>query len=240
MNKICGVCSRIDNDTKLDDTHYYCKEKRTYVDIMDFPDRCYDFYLDSSICGTCPNFDWNNKESYATRFRCEGICRYVSPWDKQYYCNHKKSYSGNSNESTNNSYTPGGCYITTLVHNILGYSDDCELLRTFRMFRDNVLKCDFNYIDLLFQYDIIGPQISDKLRDKKDNYNFSLQVCHNYLIPCIKAVKEGFISEAVRIYNNMLTYLCTTFNIELVKPEQSLKYDMLNLGKARQRKLGNI
>lgn len=236
MDKICGVCSKIDSYRKIDDTHYYCKSKQTYVDITDFPDRCYDFYLDSSICGTCSNFDWDNKESYATRFRCDGTCRYVSPWDKQYYCNHKN----NSNESSNNSYTPSGCYITTMICNILGYPDDCELLTTLRMLRDNVLKCDFNYIDLLCQYDIVGPLISHKLIEKEDNYRFSLQVCYNYLIPCINAIKEGFISESVRIYTNMVTYLCETFNIELVKPSRNLKYDINILGKGRQRLKENV
>ena len=116
----------------------------------------------AEFCGDCIHLDWNNKERYTSidRYYCDLKGKYVET--KDYSC---WSYSEDKNRTkgNDNSYTPSGCYITTIVCNILAYDDNCELLTILRDFRDNYLKTNHNYIPLLLEYDKIGPLISEEI-----------------------------------------------------------------------------
>ena len=86
------------------------------------------------------------------------------------------------------SYTPTGCFITTIVCNILGYEDNCELLTLFRNFRDNTLKINPKYISILLEYDQIGPLISLRIQKEKNNDRLCLGLMNYFLIPCANAI----------------------------------------------------
>lgn len=49
--------------------------------------------------------------------------------------------------------------MTTLVVNTLGYDDNCDFLKTLRSFRDNVMRKNPKYQDLLMEYDSLGPKL---------------------------------------------------------------------------------
>lgn len=82
-----------------------------------------------------------------------------------------------------------GCFITTVVHNILGNPDDAKVLNDFRSFRNNILQKNPQYKEGLKEYDGIGPMIANCLvhdKDAKDmaqmTYQIDLLKVHKYYL----------------------------------------------------------
>ena len=187
----------------------------------------------ADICGQCTRLDWNNKEKWSSvdKYWCKSGHGYREPNEKK--CNYDFCYNHESSHTPGNGYTPSGCYITTMVCNILGYEDNCSLLSLLRKFRENVLKCDFRYYQLLIQYDMIGPMLSKAILDKEDNYSYALHMCNDFLLPCASLIKEGMLDGAVEVYKNMVQSLSEDFNIVIPEPKRSANYEINTLGKAR-------
>lgn len=120
-----------------------------------------------------------------------------------------------SNQKKRGSYTFSLCYITTVVCNILGYSDDCGILQSLRSLRDDAMQKDEKYRKTLYEYDTIGPKIARKLQEDRDTelatalYNF-------YLLPTALLVQDKKYDEAVTRYEEMTTGLKDAFGIEEV------------------------
>ena len=114
-------------------------------------------------CGECLYLDWNNKEKWTSkdRYWCRERRRYVETTDRA--CNYAME---DKSKNSNTGYTRAGadCYITTMVVDILGYDDNCELLQTLRSFRENYLRTHIEYLPLLVQYDVVGPLISKYIK----------------------------------------------------------------------------
>ncbi len=186
----------------------------------------------ATLC--CSNCDWYDRNSThymnSNMHKCKNDGGWKTATD---YCdNHSRAEIKST--SSSGEFKQSGCYITTVICDILGYNDNCETLNILRLFRENILKCDFKYTDLLLQYDLVGPEISAHLKTMEDNYEYSLKLYHSFLIPCVYAIKEGYVVEAVKIYKNMVTTLCETFNIELVSPKRDMEYDARTLGKGKR------
>ncbi len=186
----------------------------------------------ANYCGTCAWLDTSNKERYTSknRYYCKKRGNYFELTDISCY-NYINDPSKGIKTGT---YTPAGCYITTIICNILGYDDNCELLTTLRNFRDKYLKLNINYLPLLIEYDYIGPIISQKIYNAKDNYSLSLNLLKNFLLPCFKLIKDKNYEEAIKEYINMVNYLKEIFNIKEIVPE-NYSYDLETVGKARIR-----
>ena len=227
MQELCGMCERINKDKKLSGSYnfYECTKTDKYVDITS--SACYSFKAATDTCAMCRDFNWNNQESYATRFRCTGISRYVSPFDKRYYCNHDRNRSSSSSSST------PPCFITTMICNVLGYSDDCELLNILRNFRENYLKRTVQYIPLLLEYDQVGPIISQKIQEYNNQENLCLYLTKHFLYPCVVAIKEEKYEDAILTYEDLVITLKELFNIPNINIEIPKNVDMNILGKGR-------
>ena len=170
-------------------------------------------YLD--ICNVIDNMYWCEKRKERVS-ACSVACSYFT---KAYKRDDKISESlrKNTNESSS------GCFITTIVVNTLGYSDNVSYLKTLRYFRDNVLQKSEKFKNILATYDVIGPIISKKIENDK-NKN---QICLNLFDLCIKKVcklielnKED---EAIDLYKNMTNLLIEGYNIK-----QSINDNYLN------------
>lgn len=138
-----------------------------------------------------------------------------------------------SNYSRLGSYRPGGCYITTIVCEILGYKDNCEILNVMREFRDNFLK--INYIPILLEYDQVGPIISERLRNDEERKKIALESMKKYLLPCGQAYKNGNPLEALNIYQEMIKSLKIRYNLETYEVNFDTPYDINTVGKGRVR-----
>lgn len=183
-------------------------------------------------CGKCLYVEWDNKERYTSkdRYWCKEKCRYVEPTDTSCY-----AFMEDKSKQNDGGYQPSGCYITTIVVDILGYEDNCEVLNVLRNFRDTTLKANVDYLPLLFEYDKIGPIITEHIRKEKNNFILCAGLLKHFLIPCTKAIKEEKIEEAIKIYQNMVIHLNDTYDLPSINITIPENYDLETLGKARVR-----
>lgn len=183
-------------------------------------------------CGKCLNIEWDNKEKWTSvdRYWCKEKRRYVEPTDSTCY-----AFLEDKSQSNDGGYQPSGCYITTIIVDILGYEDNCEVLNILRNFRDTTLKANIEYLPLLFEYDQVGPIICEYIKKEKNNYRFCLGLLKHFLIPCVQAIKEEKIEDAIAIYQNMVMYLNDEFNLPIIEIKTPESYDLETLGKGRTR-----
>ena len=112
-----------------------------------------------------------------------------------------------------NEYGPSssGCFITTVVCDILKNKDDSDILNTLRKFRDEVLKSDDKYNEILKIYDSIGPVLAYKLQSSDNNIELAKEIYDNSLKPISDLVKEGLNDRAVKHYLYLTLYLVNSF-----------------------------
>lgn len=183
-------------------------------------------------CGKCCHLEWNNKERYSSRdkYWCKEKRRYVEPTESSCYY-----YLEDKSKNNDGGYTPSGCYITTIVVEILGYDDNCELLYILRNFRDNMLKTNINYLPILFHYDVIGPIICEYIKLEKNKYRLCLGLLEHFLIPCVELIKENKIEEAISVYTNMVNHLKDNYEIAEITITIPDEYQLEDIGKGRIR-----
>lgn len=165
---------------------------------------------------------------YANEAECDlGYCRAYNRSNSV-----SDSYYKRSVESQNSST---GCFITTIICNILGENDNFDTLNKLRHFRDNVLQKDKKYLGLLLTYDIVGPIISHKLMEDKNKK----QIAENLYNLGIKKV-EDFIdnnnyNNAINLYRNMTQLLIDGYNIKMPnideKDAENISINQLGHGK---------
>lgn len=119
-------------------------------------------------------------------------------------------------------YMSSGCFITTVVHNILGNPDDCKVLNDFRDFRDGILQKNSKYYEGLKEYDGIGPVVACCLahdRDAKDmaemTYEIDLLKVHKYYL-------EGKYDKAYECYCKMTSDLISYYGLDDMYNEMKL------------------
>jgi actin-related protein len=138
------------------------------------------------------------------------------------------------------SHSSGGCYLTTIMCQILNYADDNYYLQTLRNFRDNVLKQDVKYYPLLLTYDVIGPMIAYHLSQDKDKEIIAKTMFEKYIIPSVNAIEENKTSIATNIYVAMTNVLAEKYNINTkiitIEPH-TIDINTLGHGKVRKRTL---
>lgn len=170
-----------------------------------------------AICAECTYLDlsdgnsdgafWCDKKlerHLATDVECGRFC-------KAY--NRKGSSIDNAIDYSNSHNSSGGCYLTTILCNILKMQDNNIYLETIRNFRNNILQKDTNYKKLLIEYDIIGPKIAkalsnDPLREKIARVYFD-----KYIIPITELIKNNNHETAINIYISMTTNLKNLYGI---------------------------
>ena len=180
----------------------------------------------ADYCGNCAHFDKSQKEYWGDRYYCTETCKYKDASEKACYSYVKKLEGG---------YQPSGCFITTIICEILGYEDNCELLQTLRFIRDNYLKKNTAGRALLQEYDIIGPVISSELA--KCPTIDAIVLAHKYILPCYDLIKQNRYDNAVEVYTNMVNELKNRFSYALSDAhlDYTIKTPEEDLGKARIR-----
>ena len=161
-------------------------------------------------CGTCAHLDTNNSKSH----------EYFGDKWNTFYCNecggyHKETESACRYYQERLKASSSDCFITTTVVELLGYSDNCAVLQTLRGFRDNVLHNNPVYADTLKTYDVIGPEISNSLRNDPLNKLMALSVAHDYIGPICNMIRESDYKTAVAKYSEMVNYLQDRYNIQI-------------------------
>ena len=173
-------------------------------------------------CGSCANFEeekGNSLYSTSNKYYIKGYCT----WYRAFYypddscSDHYRSRTGSGN----------GCFITTMVCDVLGLADDCEVMQTLRKFRGDVLQKDEQYRDILFEYDTVGPKIAKELRD--EDIGFVTAIYNIFLRPIVSLIKRNKKAEAIDNYTNMTRLLENFYSISL-DDDFSEDYDYQNGG----------
>ena len=106
-------------------------------------------------CGSCGNFEGKDGKPYNKQNPnyIKGFCN----WYRAFYYPDDKCESHYRPRGGN---PGGGCYITTMICDVLGKEDTCEALEVLRSFRNDVLQKDEKYAPILYEYDVVGPKIA--------------------------------------------------------------------------------
>jgi len=107
-----------------------------------------------------------------------------------------------------------GCFLTTIVHKILGKEDNDKVLENFRGFRDNVLQQNEKYYDVLKEYDIIGPMLVDCIENDCDKEKMACGVYRNILLPLNEKINNKEYNHAVNMYHCMTMTLISYYGLD--------------------------
>lgn len=171
---------------------HYCAEC-TYLDLSS--ERDGKFWCEKRLERHAAN------ELECDRF-CEAYSRSSSVSKSAYDFSEEKTSSGS------------GCYLTTIICNILGLPDNNIYLKTLRDLRDNVLQKDQKYKKLLVEYDIIGPKIANYISKDPSKKIIANNYFYNYIIPIIYFINEGNIEKAIQLYTTMTNKLKNLYNLD--------------------------
>lgn len=158
-------------------------------------------------CGGCLYYDYvgDNTKGY-----CSWHKMYTWPGDT---CNYQKPRQSSQ-----------GCYITTIVCDILGLDDKCEVLETLRGFRKYHLQASEKNRELLLEYDYVGPEIAGLIKkqyeEDKDKTLWS-SIYNTYLLRASNCINRGDYREATKTYIYMVERLKDYFGI----PEHDIKVE---------------
>lgn len=150
-------------------------------------------------CGGCTNFDFQGDYN-------KGYCS----WYKSYY------YPGDSCSHQNPRETSSGCYITTIICDVLGYDDDCNVLNILRTFRNDVMQKDSRYMYLLLEYDVLGPSIASFIKKEYETTNDKelwIKFYNFYLLPTASYISSGEYNNAIDRYKEMVEALKEYFGL---------------------------
>ena len=188
----------------------------------------------ADVCAKCAYLNWNNKSSRSVEcYWCKEVGRYVEPTERacRYYIEKPKQ-------------TNSGCFITTVVVDILGYDDDCYILQTLRKFRDKFLQINSEYHNLLLTYDAIGPLISENLRNSDSKEEISLLVSQYYLLPICRYIESGDYYSAISSYIKMVKFLqnqvCVDSYVEGFEYDPTISPEKMGHGRALVRPVSSI
>lgn len=159
-----------------------------------------------------------NEKVYATKLECSSYC---TAYSRNYSV--AQSYIDYSNKHSSSS----GCFITTIVCEILNLNDNNFYLNVLRNFRNNYLQKYLNTIKILDEYDFVGPIIANKLRNDIEKTNISNMIFLNYIIPITDKIIEKDYVSAIKKYTVMTKKLISRYNLgtlELTVPHFN-KYD---------------
>lgn len=170
-----------------------------------------------AICAECTYLDINYGHS-SGKFWCNTKCERHFGTDPECgrFC---RAYSRDSGTINNvidiaKSYTSGGgCYLTTMLCNILNLPDNNIYLETIRNFRKNVLQKDEKYKTLLVEYDIVGPVIASALANDPLKETIAKVYLNNFIIPITQFIINKENDRAVDKYYQMTNNLKTFYGL---------------------------
>ncbi len=173
----------------------------------------------SKTCGECTylNIEPGKGDLYG-KFPCEKkweshlatdpeCDRFCTAYDRDY--NSIKNAWRYSNEHASS----GGCYLTTMLCNILKMPDNNVYLETMRKFRKDVLQKEEKYKSILVEYDIIGPKIADALNNDSQKETIAKKYFDSYIPAIIYNINNKNYDSAVFIYKTMTNLLKSFYGL---------------------------
>ena len=153
----------------------------------------------SNLCGDCIFLDLRDIK-WGDRYYCPKAKKYLKASES------KCSDFRKANNNSSGSFRLSGWYITTMICNILGYTDDCEVLILTKKLKD-YLETTEEGLAFLEEYNQIGPIIATRIMEQDSREKTAMEILQRFLIPCALAVKANDFNQAMSIYINMTNEL---------------------------------
>ncbi|MGO1297147.1 MAG: SEL1-like repeat protein [Vibrio sp.] len=128
-----------------------------------------------------------------------------------------RSYSGSSRTSSSYTIESSWCFLTTATCEVKGYPDDCEVLNTFRAYRDNILRNERGGEALIAEYYSIAPEIVRRIANSENPMQTYNLMWDEYLYPCYNMLLEQDYSGAKVLYIELVGMLDRKFQVSLKK-----------------------
>ena len=146
-------------------------------------------------CGSCAEFEYEGEN---TKGHCNRFGAYYYPDDS---CRHWK-------EADNLSSGTSGCFITTACCVYKGFPDDCELLTTFREFRDEWLLKQPNGELIVSHYYRDAPAIVSAINAlEPEERDSRYEKIYQELLEIRQLIDSGKYEEAKNQYQKMTMFL---------------------------------
>jgi len=169
-------------------------------------------------------YEWH----YADEAECWRFCKAYS---------RSESTAKSFREHSRSKQSSGGCFITTIVCEVLGLSDDASVLQSLRKFRDNKMQKESRYRGLLAQYDIVGPVICEKIRNDEMRDALAVALFNSSIKKVSDFIENNEYLNAVKLYCEMTNGLIEYYNIDkTVSLEQLNSIDQSKAGHGRFQK----
>lgn len=150
---------------------------------------------------SCSFYRWNG--GFFGDYWCDKKNEKVNEDIYSRYC---RGYSYDECPIYKQSDVSSGCFLTTVVCNILNKDDQDPVLETMRGFRDEVLQNNEQYFELLKEYDSIGPLLAYKLDHDRQRVEVSKALYSNVLMTVSSYIKEKDYIHAVKWYKSMILF----------------------------------
>lgn len=160
----------------------------------------------------CPYYKWEG--GFFGDYYCMKKEETVSSSNYEKYC--KKNYETDGYGECpiyKHEEPSSGCFITTIVCDIIGLEDKNIYLMLLRKFRNNYLQKNQKGIEILEQYDFIGPVISQKIYEDENKQQLAQNLFINNLVPVFDDIIKDNYTEAIKKYTKMVNQLIEKYNL---------------------------
>lgn len=130
---------------------------------------------------------------------------------KKKHSSTKQNYGIRTQSRTSSTTSSGWCFITTATCLALGRSDDCQMLTTFRQFRDNFIMKSSGGDDLIRYYYDIAPNIVRKINMSSNSEKVYFFIWTNFLKRIYSHILLGEKEIATQLYIKMVLKLQELF-----------------------------
>ncbi len=95
----------------------------------------------------------------------------------------------------------------------LSKSLECDELEVLKKFREQEKRTNLYAVQLLKEYNIVGPKIVDLINNSPNKINIYQWIWTDYIVKTYLLVKESRYDEAVDLYVNLVVKLCNEFKV---------------------------
>lgn len=129
--------------------------------------------------------------------------RRENTYNSSYQRTERTSFSSTSSDSS--------CFLTTATCRVMGYEDDCEVLQSFRHFRDHILLPQCEGEKLVGEYYQIAPRILEKIDASTNPQAVYQSMWDDYIKPGYDLLLAERHQEAKDLYVKLVTTLMKTY-----------------------------
>lgn len=159
---------------------------------------------------SCPFYTTKSSGWFGIDYWCTKLDKEIPDDTYRKYC---RDYDYRDCPNYKYQESSSGCFITTVLCEILGLPDDHEVLNTLRLFRNNILQKDEKYAEILKIYDAIGPIVADSIMKDETKEQLAIDLYKSSLLPIVEEIKTNNYARAVKHYLYMTLSLVSEYNL---------------------------